>query len=74
MEGYYYFDYTEDPSLKEPFYGFLKQFFKLSSVEVPITLLLGSDPEAADQVGELLPNTLQELYLHRDCSELGSNP
>lgn len=74
MEGYYYFDYTEDPSLRKPFYGFLKQFSKLSSVEVPITLLLGLDPEAADQVGELLPNTLQEICLHWDCSELGSNP
>jgi len=74
MDGYYYFDYTEDPSLREPFYRFLKQFSKLSSVEVPITLLLGLDPEAADQVGELLPNTLQELCLHWDFSELGSNP
>ena len=74
-EGYYYFDSRKDHTLRKPFYGFLKQFPKLSSVEVPITLLLGLNAEATTkEVSKLLPSTLQELCLHWDCSELGSNP
>lgn len=73
MEGYYYFDFT-DHYLKEEFSGFLKQFPRLSSIEVPITLLLGLSPEAAEDVRSLLLDTLQELCLHWDCSELVSNP
>lgn len=57
MEGYYYFDFTNH-YLREDFSGFLKQFSRLFSVEVPITLLLGLDPEAAEDVRSLLPDTL----------------
>jgi len=68
MEGYYYFDFT-DHYLKKEFSGFLKQFPR-----VPITLLLGLSPGAAEGVRRLLPYTLQGFCLHWDCSELVSNP
>lgn len=73
MEDYYYFNISLDGDLMAQFRRFLKQFLRLSSVEVPITLL-GLGPHDAEEVGNLLPNTLHELCLHWDCSELSSNP
>lgn len=74
MEDYYYFNIGLDGSLMAQFRGFLKQFLRLSSVEVPISLLLGLGPHNANEVGDILQNTLHELCLHWDCSELSPNP
>lgn len=38
-------------------------FPRLRSLEVPITLLLGMNPHAATEIGDILPDTLEELCL-----------
>lgn len=55
-----------DESTRDDFWGFLKQFPKLQSVEVPITMLLNFSADNAPEVANLLPSTVRELCLQWD--------
>lgn len=55
-----------DESTRDDFWGFLKQFSKLQSVEVPITMLLNFSADNAPEVVSLLPSTVRELCLQWD--------
>ena len=70
--GFYWFD-EEDAQLREPWMGSFKHFTTLSSAEIPITLLLGLNPENSINITQVLPNTLQELCLHWDNAGMGGN-
>ena len=70
--GFYWFD-EEDTQLREPWRGFFKYFPTLFSAEIPITLLLGLNPENAINTTRVLPSTLQELCLHWDNAGMGDN-
>lgn len=70
-KGYYNFGTDEDEQARLEFDGFLKQFPRLRSAEVPITLLVGLDPDESDEIGDRLPDTLEELCLQWDSSEIG---
>ena len=65
--GEYYFD-EDDAKLREPFRHFLLQFPRLRSVEVPITMFLGTDPATAVDIRTVLPSTVQQLCLKWDFS------
>lgn len=65
--------HEEDAQLREPWIGFFKRFPTLLSAEIPITLLLGLNPENAINITQVLPNTLQELCIHWDNSGMGDN-
>lgn len=75
LSGYYTSDPMEDYKLRMSFDGFLKKlkFPRLRSLEIPATLLLGMDPDTAADIGDLLPDTLEELCLVYDFSEINSN-
>lgn len=60
--GEYYFD-EADAKQREPFRHFLLQFPRLQSVEVPTTMLLGTDPATAVDIRTVLPSTIQQLCL-----------
>ena len=68
--GHYRFDYVEESLIRDEFQGFLKQFSRLWSAEVPITLLVGLDADNMDKIGSFLPATLEELCLQWDNSEI----
>ena len=55
-----------DESTRDDFWGFLKQFPKLQSVEVPITMLLNFSADNAPEVASLLPSAVRELCLQWD--------
>lgn len=63
--GEYYFD-EDDAKLREPFRHFPLQFPRLRSVEVSITMLLGTDPVTAVDIRTVLPSTVQQLCLQWD--------
>ncbi|THC91499.1 hypothetical protein EYZ11_009030 [Aspergillus tanneri] len=68
----YYFD-SQDYWSRELFQGFLKEFPRLRSAEVPISLLLGmddEDPVNIEKISSLLPPTLEELCLQWDNVEV----
>lgn len=69
-ESYYEFGTEVDYDARIEFTGFLKHFSKLQSAEVPITLLVGWHPDQADDIGDSLPDTLEELCLQWDNSEM----
>lgn len=52
--------------LQEPFCGMLNNFSNLRTVEIPITILLGANPEEAPDLGTVLPSTLYKLGLKND--------
>ena len=58
-------DLFEDCMLKLPFRGFLKNFPRLISAELPAHLLILNLDDAV-KLGSLLPSTFQELCLHQD--------
>ena len=67
----YPFSDIADGFPREEFQGFLKQFPRLWSAEVPVTLLIGLDPfNNASKITSLLPNTLEELCLQWDNAEM----
>lgn len=68
--GHYHFDYVEESLPRDEFQGFLTQFPRLWSAEVPITLLMGLDADNVDKIGSFLPATLEELCLQWDNSEI----
>ena len=61
----YCFD-EDDAKLRELFSHFLLQFPRLRSVEVPITMLLGTDPATAVDIRTVLASTVQQLCLQWD--------
>lgn len=69
-EGYYDFGTNEDEQARLEFDRFLKQYPRLRSAEVPITLLVGLDPDESEEIGDCLPDTLEELCLQWDNSEI----
>lgn len=69
-EGHYDFGTERDERARLAFDGFLKQFTHLRSAEVPVTLLVGLDPEESEEIGDRVPNTLEELCLQWDNSEI----
>ena len=69
--GIYIFDSIADGLPREEFEGFLKQFPRLWSAEVPVTLLIGLDPYYnTSKISSLLPDTLEELCLQWDNAEM----
>lgn len=58
-KGYHDLGTGEDEWAKEEFHRFLKQFPRLWSAEVPITLLVGLDPTESVNIGNHLPDTLE---------------
>lgn len=71
-KSYYGLSTDEDEWAREQFHGFLKQFPRLCSAEVPITLLVGLDPDESANIRSLLPDTLDELCLQWDNLEMNS--
>ena len=69
-ESYYEFGTEAYYDARNQFIGFLNGFSHLRSAEVPITLLVGWHPEQSEGIGDLLPETLEELCLQWDNSEL----
>ena len=69
-QGNYDFGTDEDEQARMEFDGFLKKFPRLRSAEVPITLLVGLDPDESEEIGDRLPDTLEELCLQWDNSEI----
>lgn len=55
-------------ALYKPFLGFLKNFHRLQSAEIPITMLLGYNPSDGIDLRSVLPATLLELGLRDDLS------
>lgn len=69
--GNYIFDSIADGLPREEFQGFLKQFPRLWSAEVPVALLIGLDPHYnASKISSLLPATLEDLCLQWDSAEI----
>lgn len=55
----------------EPLYGILQHFTRLQTAEIPISALLGFDPDYAYDLGDsILPDTLCELGLRNDLNNL----
>lgn len=69
-EGQYDFENEDDERGRTAFDGFLTKFSCLRSAEVPITLLIGLDPEESQEIGDRVPDTLEELCLQWDSSEI----
>ncbi|KAI9933579.1 hypothetical protein ASPWEDRAFT_619299 [Aspergillus wentii DTO 134E9] len=63
----------EDNPDRKPWIGFVKEFPKLVSTEIPVTLLLGSDPDNAENITKVLPSTLEELCIQWDNSRVSNN-
>lgn len=59
----------EDHEYRDRFVGFLDRFSCLESAEVPISLLVGRDPERIREIHNFLPTTLKELCLQWDCTQ-----
>lgn len=56
---------------RNPLHGILTRFTRLQVAEVPITFLLGFNPDyAANLDGSVLPDTLRELVLRNDLVNL----
>lgn len=60
----------DDEQARLEFHGFLKKFSQLRSAEVPITRLVGLHPEESEEISDLVPDTLEELCLQWDNSEM----
>ncbi|OJJ37793.1 hypothetical protein ASPWEDRAFT_39531 [Aspergillus wentii DTO 134E9] len=71
--GHYNFGTDFDHQARIEFMFFLNHFPRLRSAEVPITLLIGLEPEDSNEIGERLPDTLEELCLQWDNAEIMSN-
>lgn len=68
--GHYDFGTGNDYRARIEFMGFLNQFAHLRSAEVPITLLVGLDPEESEDISYWLPYNLEELCLQFDNKEI----
>lgn len=68
--GEYHGDEEQD-EWGEPLYGILQRFTHLQTAEIPISALLGCDPDYAYDLGDsILPDTLCELGLRNDLNNL----
>ncbi|THC87500.1 hypothetical protein EYZ11_013053 [Aspergillus tanneri] len=55
-----------EEELRKPFHRFLKHFPRLTSVEVPVELLIGWDPEPSVDLTMVLPSTLEQLCIREE--------
>lgn len=69
-EAQYDFSNDDEEWGRMAFDGFLRNFARLRSAEVPITVLIGLNPEESDQISDRVPETLEELCLQFDNSEV----